>query len=112
VSPLLVPVVAVFIMILILKPPLEYCNTFRSHFSLFRYSRGGKEKKAAKRNTSESSRCYPSVKPTPSFSSHICRDVSDFDPRKNRQPAPSLARKMGGISKGRGGGRGGRGGRR
>ena len=36
-----------------------------------RYSRGGKEKKAAKRNTSESS-----------------RDVSDFDPRKNRQPAP------------------------
>lgn len=60
-----------------------------------KYSRGGKEKKAAKRNTSESS-----------------RDVSDFDPRKNRQPAPGLARKTSGISKGRGGGRGGRGGRR
>ena len=68
-----------------------------SSFSVSRYSRGGKEKKAAKRNTSESSRCCPAVAaapppPPPSFfltlSSHIFRDVSDFDPRKNRQPAP------------------------
>ena len=60
-----------------------------------RYSRGGKEKKAAKRNTSESSRSRLQY-----AANHQCRlprtsqtrrDVSDFDPRKNRQPAPGDA---------------------